>query len=427
MFRGYVVTEREAREDGPERAATYGEIFRAREFQAVWGAQILSVVGDWLAQVALAILVFERTGSALFSALTYALIFLPQFLGGPFLAGLADMLPRRAVMIVSDIGRAVLIALMAISNMPFWSLLVLLFMAHLLAAPFGAARAAIMPDILPGDRYVLGISVTNITHQAGQIAGFVVGGGVVAAFGSSKALLLDAGTFAVSALLLWIGVKERPPAAERSSGVPDVLGSLAAGARIVFGNPQLRAIVVMAWLCAFYAVPEGLGAPYVDEWGGGDRLVGVFLAAMPVGAIIGMTVIGRFVAPARRYQLMRLLALLSCAPLMVTAAFPGVGATLTVLAVVGFASAYQLPANAAFVRIVPDSGRGQAFGLVQAGINVFQGLAIVAAGAAAQVLQPQLVVAISGAVGTCVALWTVISWSRAPALSEALSEPAPQR
>ena len=394
------------------RQATYGEVFRVREFRAVWGAQVLSVVGDWLAQVALAILVFERTGSALLSALTYALIFLPQFLGGPFLAGLADMFPRRTVMIVSDVVRAALVALMAIPGMPFWSLLVLLFGAHLLAAPFAAARAAIIPDILSGDSYVLGISVSNITYQAAQIMGFVIGGAVVAVIGSYSALLVDAGTFAASALLLWLWVEARPAPAERGSGAPNVLGSLVAGARVVFGDPRMRVIVVMAWLCAFYAVPEGLAAPYVHTWSGRDLLVGIFMAAIPAGTVAGMFVVGRFTSPSRRLRLMGPLAVLSCAPLMGTAFFPGIGTTLVLLVVVGFGSAYQLPANATFVQIVPDSGRGQAFGLVQAGIYAFQGLAIVVAGAAAKLLEPQLVVAISGVLGTAVALWAAASWSR---------------
>lgn len=412
-----------------EQPASFGEVFGVAEFRAIWGAQGLSLIGDWLAQVALAILVFERTGSALLSALTYALIFLPQIIGGPFLAGLADMFPRRTVMVVCDIARAVLVAVMAIPGMPFWSLCLLLFGTHLLLAPFAAARSAILPDVLTGDRYVLGLSVTNITYQAAQVVGFVVGGAVVGLLGSRNALAVDAVTFLVSALLLQLGVRHRPAAKrERQDGGKKrsaLLESSIVGARLVFGDRRLRALVAMAWLCAFYVVPEGLATPYAATLGGAALTVGLLMAAMPLGTVAGAIVIGRFVSPSKRLRLMGPLALLSCGPLIATAFFPGLGVTLAILVVVGFASAYQLPANAAFVAAVPDSGRGQAFGLVQGGIYAFQGLAIVSAGALAEVLAPQYVVAIAGATGLVVALWAAVTWSRVPQQPDSMAEAAP--
>ena len=58
-------------------------MFRVGEFRALWLAQVLSYVGDQFAQVAIAILVFERTGSAFLTALAYALTYLPPIVGGP--------------------------------------------------------------------------------------------------------------------------------------------------------------------------------------------------------------------------------------------------------------------------------------------------------------------------------------------------------
>ena len=61
-----------------ERQATYGEVIAVREFRALWGAQGLSLLGDQLAQVALAVLVYDRTHSALATAAVYALTYLPS-------------------------------------------------------------------------------------------------------------------------------------------------------------------------------------------------------------------------------------------------------------------------------------------------------------------------------------------------------------
>lgn len=95
-----------------ERQATYRDVFAIGEFRALWLAQALSFIGDQLAQVALAVLVYDTTGSALLTAVVYALTYLPPIVGGPVLSVLADLLPRRRVMIACDLVRALLVALM---------------------------------------------------------------------------------------------------------------------------------------------------------------------------------------------------------------------------------------------------------------------------------------------------------------------------
>ncbi len=97
---------------------TYRQIFAVREFRALWSAQVLSVAGDQLSRVALSVLVFSRTGSALLTGAAYALTFLPWAVGGPLTAGLADRVPRRTLMIVCDVVRAILVALVALPVCP---------------------------------------------------------------------------------------------------------------------------------------------------------------------------------------------------------------------------------------------------------------------------------------------------------------------
>jgi hypothetical protein len=69
-------------------------LFAVRDFTVLWIAGTQSQVGDQLGRVALSILVFDRTGSGLATAATYALTYLPAFAGGIFLTGLADTVPR---------------------------------------------------------------------------------------------------------------------------------------------------------------------------------------------------------------------------------------------------------------------------------------------------------------------------------------------
>lgn len=213
------------------RSASFREVFAVGEFRALWGAELQSVMGDQLARVALTVLVFERTGSASLTALTYALTLLPDLVAGPLLSGLADRFPRRRVMITADLLRAGLVAVMALPGVPFVLLAGLLVLVQMCAAPFAAAQQATLPTVLAGDRYVVGQAVRQTTRQVALVAGFAGGGVLVAVIGTREALALDAATFVVSAALLRFGVRARPaPNTSGSAGVRGYLGRMTSGA-----------------------------------------------------------------------------------------------------------------------------------------------------------------------------------------------------
>jgi MFS family permease len=395
----------------PEEQATYREVFAVGEFRTLWVAQVLSYIGDQLAQVALAVLVYHRTGSPLLTAVTYALTYLPPIVGGPVLSGLADLFPRRTVMVVCDVLRAALIALMALKAMPFTGLCVLVFLAVLLGAPFTAARAALLPDVLPGDTYVAGSAINNITHQGSQMLGFLAGGALVAVVGTRQALGIDAVTFAASGLILLAGLRRRPVPDRGGRAGRSLWRQTWAGARLVFGDPTLRSLVSFAWLCGFYVLPEGLAAPYAATFGGSAVTVGLLMSAMPIGTVIGAFGFSRFVRPSDRIRAMGGMSMLACAPLIGSALHPPLWAVVVLWALSGVGSAYQVAANAAFVAAVPPSGRGQAFGLAQSGILAGQGLGILIGGALAQALGPEPVVALAGLSGLTVATMLALTWT----------------
>jgi MFS family permease len=408
---------------------TYREVIAVREFRALWYGQGLSLLGDQLAQVALAVLVFNHTQSALATAGVYALTYLPSIVGGPLLAGLADRFARRGVMLTCDLVRAALVAVMAVPGVPFWALCSLVFLVVLLSAPFSAARAALLPEVLEGDAYVVGSALQNMTNQAVQMLGFAAGGAVIAAMGPYRALALDAATFLGSALILVSGVRRRPAAAGGDGSKPSMWTMTRAGARLVFGSRKLRTLVLFAWLCGFYVLPEGIAAPYAAQLYTGSLpvpvITGLLMAAMPAGTVVGAFLFSRFVSPARRLRLMGWMAMLSCAPLIVTAMRPPLAVVLAAWALSGIGGAYQLAANAAFVQTVPAERRAQAFGLVQSGLMAVQGIGILVGGFAAERLGPEPVVALSGVAGlTCAAVLAMI-WTEsrgdktAPVPSEA--------
>ena len=378
----------------------------------MWAAQLLSVVGDQLARVALTVLVYDRTRSAFLAAVTFVVSIVPTFIGGLTLAWLADRYPRRGVMIACDVIRAVIVLVMAIPGMSLGALVSLLFLVTLAGAPFNAARAAVFPDVLSGDRYVMGTAVALTTYQFAQVIGFAVGGTVVGFFGTRTSLVVDAVTFVGSALILRAWVHARPAPAVGARYKPPRLAGVLAGARIVLGRQALRTPLLFGLLAAFYNAPEGVAAPLAHALGGGAAVVGVLLAANSLGETLGAVMFSRFIAPPTRLRLMGPLAIAACAVLILFFWKPDLPASLLVLFASGLCASYQLAANAAFVSAAPQEQRSQAFGLAQGGMSLGQGTVMILAGAAAQHYAPARVIAAFGAIGALVALAIVIGSSR---------------
>lgn len=394
--------------------ASYRDVFRVGEFQALWWGQVLSIMGDQLARVALTLLVFARTHSAALTALTYALTFLPDLVGGPLLSGLADRHPRRGLMVTADVSRAALVGVMAIPGMPLVALCVLLVVVQLLASPFNAARGSVLPVILEGDLFVAGQAIISITYQTGQLAGYVAGGAIVEFTGTHTALLIDAATFVVSAVLIRFGLRYRRAVADGiHQARAATLVSLRAGWGLVWHNHMLRALVWLGCLSGFYVIGEGLAVPYAHELGGGALTTGLLFAALPAGNAVGTLLLTRLVAPQGRLRLLGPLAVLAPAILVLCAVRLDLVGTLIVWSASAGAAAYQTVAGAAFIQAVPDQGRGQAFGLANTSLRVAQGLGVVLAGAIAQHVAPSVVLAIFGAVGTVVAVLAALSYQRA--------------
>jgi hypothetical protein len=138
------------------------------------------------------------------------------------LSGLADLFPRRSVMICCDLLRLLLVAAMAVPAIPFWALCVLITATTLSGVPFSAARTALPPDVLLGDRLSLGSVIGNMTDQFSQVVGFTAGAAVVAWLDPYRALLADALTFAASAVLVAGWVTRRPAPSRQTAGGPEL-------------------------------------------------------------------------------------------------------------------------------------------------------------------------------------------------------------
>jgi MFS family permease len=381
-----------------------------RPFQALSLANFISLAGDQIARVALSVLVFDRTSSAALTGLTYALSYLPTVVGGPLLAGLADRRPRRSVMIGCDLIRVVLVLLMAIPTLPLAVLLALLAAVTLCEAPFDAARGAMMPDVLPGERYAIGGAIGQVILQAAMVAGFATGGALLIVATPRELLALDALTFIVSAGLVRLVPFGTAAAEAGAAGVAgggrrsQVFDDLRVAARTVFAHPQLRPLVLLTWTMSAGAIaPEALAVPYAHVAGEGAGAAGLLLAAGPIGNVLAGLGIARL-PERRRLPLLWPLAVLAAAPLTVCLLHPPFPLVVGLVIASGMGTAFHLVAMVRFVTLVDPSRRGRALGLAGTGLAVGQGLAIALAGVLGDVLDPAVAVGLGGLAGIVAAM-----------------------
>lgn len=386
----------------PDSAATYREVFAVREYRHLFAAYLLSLLGDQLSAIAVSYLVYTTTDSPALAAAAFASSYLAWLLGGPLLSGFADRFPRRRVLVVCDLARALLVPLAAVPGVPAGALVALLFVVNLFRPPFVSARASLMPDVLDGDRYPVANGLDNVTAQVCQVVGFAAGGGLVAILSLRGALLTDAGTFLASALVILRGVRARPAAAPATGGTAaSRVTGFAAGARVIFTDRRLRAYLLVLWVsCAFTFAAEGLIAPLAVQYHGGPGVAGLLLASAPTGMALGGMAISRLCPPDRRPVLIVPLATLSTAAVVAIWLHPPLWTVMLLLVVAGAASSFAIPLNSMFGREVPTEYRARAFGVAITGLSGWQGLAMVVAGMAGGRFSATTVIGASGLLGT---------------------------
>ncbi|SDJ76221.1 MFS transporter [Streptomyces indicus] len=392
----------------------YGAVFRVREFRAVFAAHLLSLLGVIVSEIALTVLVYELTNSPLLSALTFALGMLPYLIGGTLFAGVADRYPARRVLVVCDLVCAACVAVMIVPGTPVAALLALRVLIAAIAPVFTGTRMAALTDILgEGDLFVLGRSLLRIVSQSAQLAGFGVGGILLAVVSPRGAITITLGTFLASAALLRFGTKARPA---RTRGSATLLRESLSGARLVFADRRMRAQILLFWIPAMFVVaPEALAAPYAAHIGAGPAALGLMMCAMPVGHIAAELWVGTRLSGRTRSRIVYPVAAVGLLPYLGYAMAPGLGLTLLLLVLAGAGGAYVLGLDQWFVATVPEELRGRAMTLMTAGLMTVQGAGMALAGLAAEFWPVHQVVTGAGVLGTALSVLLVWEARRAGA------------
>jgi MFS family permease len=263
------------------RFSRYGVLAHNPGLQALWTARLVSKLGDWSARVALITLVFSSTGSALWAAVTTAACYAPWLGPGQLLATLADRLPHRTVMVTADLARLPIFLVLALVPLPPVAMVALAFLAAFGDVPFSAAYQASIP-LVAKKRYSDALVLFNTTSQVAVLVGYAGGGLLVTLVGARGALLFNAATFLVAALVVL-----RVPLTRSGAEVTRARTHLRQAVAIISADRFVTvALAVVAVSSLGQMGIESLTVVYADHLGWGTGIgAGLLYTVMPIAAI----------------------------------------------------------------------------------------------------------------------------------------------
>jgi hypothetical protein len=272
--------------------------------------------------------------------------------------------------------------------------------------------------IVPEAAYVPARSLFRIAAQSAQIVGNAIGGALLIVLSPRGAILIDAGSFLVSAAVTRVGVRYHERVVDPVEQ-PALLRDSLQGLRAVFARRPLRRLMLLGWLVPTCAVaPEAVAAPYVADLGGPVALVGWWLVAIPLGVVIGDLIGVWALSPKTQRRLVGPLAAAVFVPLLAFAANPGFAVAWVLLVLSGLAAAYSLGFDALLRHAAPAPLLGRAMAINSAGLMSLQGLGFAAAGALAEIVPANIAITIAGLAGLVVVATLCPDGSFGPAWTE---------
>jgi MFS family permease len=261
---------------------------RSQTFRHLAAAFTVNELGNWIGDVALAILVFDRTGSPLWTAALFlALRFLPALIA-PLLTTRIETVPARRVIPALHFAEAGLFAALAFLSSHFVLPIVLVLTAldgMLAIAAKALTRSATAAGLLARNLLREGNAILNLGFSMGGAIGPVLAGAVVATSGPGAALWLDAASFAIVGVVL----ATAPALKIESDHAAGAIGRLRTGLREVRARPAVsRLMVALAFILMFNAVAIPIEVVFAKQTlGAGDTGYGLLLGAWGVGMIVG--------------------------------------------------------------------------------------------------------------------------------------------
>ncbi len=368
-------------------------------FGLLAAATLLSGLGTWLAFVALTVDVYDRTQSATWVSALLIADFLPAIVIGIAAGSLVDRVSRRGLMIASDLARFAIFAALPFANSP-GTIVALAAAAGFATGFFRPAVYAGLPNLIADDDLPAANSMLQALENIALAAGPIAGGILVNAVGPDAAYLVNAVTFAVSAVLL-AGIPARLLQAAPAVG-HGYLRDLADGFALIRSSRALMTVLV-AWGIVMIGVAWKNVAEIVlakDVFESGDLGYGLLVGATGFGLAAGSLLAGSFIETRPIAAVYGASIGLVGAGLLAAAVAPNVWIAAFCVLFAGVGNGAAVVCNAVLIqRGASDELRGRVFTVLMSSTYAVLGLGMLIAGPLTDAIGPRAVWALAG--GLC--------------------------
>ncbi|NLH15022.1 MAG: MFS transporter [Phycisphaerae bacterium] len=277
----------------------------SRNYRLWFGGQFVSLVGLWMAHVAMGWMVYRLTGSKLLLGTVAFAGQIPAFFLGPLAGVLIDRWDLRRALIVTQalaaVQAAVLAAVVITGVVEVWQVIALATALGVVNAFDMPARHAFVVQMVERrEDLPNAIALNSSLFNASRLIGPAVGGALVAAVGEGACFALNAASF-IAVIAALAAMRVRP--VERPIERKHILHELAEGLRYVAVNRKIRSILAMIAVVSVAGIPYAVLMPVFarDILMGGPRTLGLLTTAVGVGALAGGLALASRTSTARLY------------------------------------------------------------------------------------------------------------------------------
>ena len=270
--------------------STFGAVHSSRNYRIYLFGQSISLCGTWMQTVAQAWLVLKITGSGTALGFVVALQFLPVLLFGPWGGVIADRMPKRRLLLITQVAFGLLALLLgtltATGVVTLWMVYVVALCFGMVTALDNPARQTFVLEMVGREHLPNAVMLNTVNINMARVIGPALAGLIIAIIGIAPCFFLNAASYvAVIVALLMMTVSELRPLPEQ----PRAKGQLREGFAYVWSSPKLRTPLLMMAIVGTLAYEFQVILPLVAKYtfGGGAATYGIMTGAMGLGAVIG--------------------------------------------------------------------------------------------------------------------------------------------
>jgi len=282
-------------------AMTFREVLGLTVMRRVWYAQVVSLLGDFLALFAvIAVVTYRMHGTPQQVTGVQIAYMLPLAILGPLSGVFVDRWPLKPTLVASDLIRAVFVLALFVAT-SIWQIYLVLAALSCVSSFFGPAQSVTIRSHVPPHGLISANALMQMAMMGIRVVGPSAAGLLVAAFGPNICYAVDFVSFLASAALIGTVTIIRPASAPRvtaesaNSKVHAILHDMGEGARFIVHHAAIS-FVVMAMAAGMFVMGcfGPLIAVYVRDWLHATALVfGIVSAMVGIGMMLGMPFVRR--------------------------------------------------------------------------------------------------------------------------------------